>query len=167
MSYFGWGWLEWLCWDYSKRTLSWKGGENNPTQHSTASRDRGLRNWDYLMETDAYIVSSLSSPRIVPFVSFQAGSPVIRIKALVVQTRSQGCWLRCIPHRGGFMGGPSYLAQVDVDGVLEELRGLHGPLLNGQHPDCLDTGLQLDDAGVLVLGAGRQQRESGPGSARQ
>ena len=44
-----------------------------------------------------------------------------------------------------------YLSEVDVHGVLQELGGLHGPLLDGQHPDRLHAGLQLDHAGVLVL----------------
>lgn len=45
-----------------------------------------------------------------------------------------------------------YLAQVDVDGVLQELGGLHGSLLHGQHPHGLHAGLQLDHPRVLVLG---------------
>lgn len=45
----------------------------------------------------------------------------------------------------------AYLSQVDVNSVLQELGGLPGPLLNGQHPDRFHTGLQLDHSRVLIL----------------
>lgn len=45
----------------------------------------------------------------------------------------------------------AYLSQVDVNSVLQELRGLPGPLLNGQHPDRFHTGLQLDHSCILIL----------------
>lgn len=51
----------------------------------------------------------------------------------------------------------AYLSQVDVDGVLQEVRRLSGPLLDGQHPDGLDAGLQLDHTGVLVLQEGGEE----------
>lgn len=44
-----------------------------------------------------------------------------------------------------------YLSQVDVNGVLQELRSLPGPLLNGQHADSFHTGLQLDHSSILIL----------------
>lgn len=44
-----------------------------------------------------------------------------------------------------------YLSQVDVDGVLQELRSLSGPLLNGQHTHSFHTGLQLNDSCILIL----------------
>ena len=45
----------------------------------------------------------------------------------------------------------AYLSQVDVNSILQELWGLPGPLLNGQHPDCFHTGLQLDHSRILIL----------------
>lgn len=45
----------------------------------------------------------------------------------------------------------AYLSQVDVNGVLQELRGLPGSLLYGEDPDCFHAGLQLDHACVLIL----------------
>lgn len=47
--------------------------------------------------------------------------------------------------------GTAYLPQVDVDGVLQELGSLPGPLLNGQHTHSFHTGLQLDHSCILVL----------------
>lgn len=44
-----------------------------------------------------------------------------------------------------------YLSQVDVNSILQELWGLPGPLLNGQHTDCFHTGLQLDHTCILIL----------------
>lgn len=44
-----------------------------------------------------------------------------------------------------------YLSQVDVDGVLQELRSLSGPLLNGQHAHSFHTGLQLNDSCIFIL----------------
>lgn len=44
-----------------------------------------------------------------------------------------------------------YLSQVDVDGVLQELRSLSGPLLNGQHAHSFHTGFQLNDSCILIL----------------
>lgn len=51
----------------------------------------------------------------------------------------------------------AHLSQVDVDGVLQEVGRLSGPLLDGQHPDGLDAGLQLDHTGVLVLQEGVEE----------
>lgn len=51
----------------------------------------------------------------------------------------------------------AYLPQVDVDGVLQEVGRLSGPLLDGQHPDGLDAGLQLNHAGGLVLQEGGEE----------
>lgn len=45
----------------------------------------------------------------------------------------------------------AYLSQIDVDGVLQELRGLPRSLLDGEHPDRLHARLQLDHTGVLIL----------------
>lgn len=56
----------------------------------------------------------------------------------------------------------AHLSQVDVDGVLQEVRRLSGPLLDGQHPDGFDAGLQLDHAGVLVLRGGSKEGDCRP-----
>lgn len=50
-----------------------------------------------------------------------------------------------------FYSPTAYLSEVDVNSVLQELRGLPGPLLNGQHPDRFHTGLQLDHSCILIL----------------
>lgn len=57
----------------------------------------------------------------------------------------------------------THLSQVDVHSVLEELGGLPGPLLDGQHPDRLHAGLQLDHSGILVLEEIRRKRSRGGG----
>lgn len=56
----------------------------------------------------------------------------------------------------------AYLSQVDVNSVLQELGGLSGPLLNGQHPDCLHAGLQLNHACILVLREIRGEARKAP-----
>lgn len=48
-------------------------------------------------------------------------------------------------------GRRTHLAKVDVNGILEELRGFHAPLLNGEDAHGFDARFQLDHAGVLVL----------------
>lgn len=55
----------------------------------------------------------------------------------------------------------AYLSKVDVNGVLQELRGLPGPLLNGQHPDRFQAGLQLDHSCILILRERRDNVEGG------
>lgn len=57
----------------------------------------------------------------------------------------------------------AYLSQVDVNRVLQELRRLPGPLLNGQHAHSFHTGLQLNHPGILILlQTGNQSKEGRP-----
>lgn len=56
----------------------------------------------------------------------------------------------------------AHLSQVDVDGVLQEVGRLSGPLLDGQYPDGLDARLQLDHTGVLVLQEGGEEGDRRP-----
>lgn len=55
------------------------------------------------------------------------------------------------------MNTVAYLSKVDVDGVLQEVGRLSGPLLDGQHPDGLDAGLQLNHTCGLVLQVGGEE----------
>lgn len=45
----------------------------------------------------------------------------------------------------------THLSKIDVNGILEKLRGLHAPLLNGEDAHGFDARFQLDHSSVLVL----------------
>lgn len=52
---------------------------------------------------------------------------------------------------GGKGNQDTHLAEVNVNGILEKLRSLHAPLLNGQDTHSFDARFQLNHSRILVL----------------